>query len=203
SLFTHVNLIIYRLLTSIIIRVRIMCYARRFPWLRSVTYFIPNFLNQSSRKDIDTKLRIQKAKIDQLHALSEKFERSGENVHALTEVNDMRKNLEEKDYELDSLINLNNALISREYISNHELQEARNVLIMGLDGFASIHSHPVIGIKRMGELNEKPFRDICTKKFLTEEWETKYVELCSLWQKNVQDSEWYPYNNVTIDKELH
>ncbi|MCL7026280.1 hypothetical protein MKW94_012428, partial [Papaver nudicaule] len=128
---------------------------------------------------------------------------SGGNVQAQIEVDDMRKKLEEKDYELDSLINLNNALIAKECRSNHELQEARKVLIEGLDGFANIRSRPVIGIKRMGELNEKPFRDICIEKFPTEEWETKSVELCSLWQKNVQDSEWYPYKNVTIDKKLH
>ncbi|KAI3860543.1 hypothetical protein MKX03_025475 [Papaver bracteatum] len=119
------------------------------------------------------------------------------------EVEDMCKRLEEKDDELDSTISLNNTLIAKERISNHELQEARQVLIEGLDGFANIRSRPPVGIKRMGELNEKPFRDICIEKFSSTEWEIKSVELCSLWQNKIQDPEWYPYKNVTIDKKLH
>ncbi|KAI3878191.1 hypothetical protein MKW92_002087 [Papaver armeniacum] len=144
-----------------------------------------------------------------LHTVQENFEgvkdaSSGENVQALTEVDDMRKRLEEKDYELDGLVNLNNTLIAKERRSNHELQEARKVLIEGLDGFASNGTRPpVIGIKRMGELNDKPFRDICIKKFSTTEWETKSVELCSLWQNRIQDSGWYPYKHVTVDKKPH
>ncbi|XP_026430344.1 factor of DNA methylation 1-like [Papaver somniferum] len=111
---------------------------------------------------------------------------SEKNVLTLTEVNDMCKKLEEKDYELDSLIDLNNTLIAK-----------------GLDGFAYIRSRPpVIGINRMGELNEKPFRDICIKKFSTTKWETKSAELCSLWQKKIQDSQWYPYKHVTTDEKL-
>ncbi|XP_026447056.1 factor of DNA methylation 2-like [Papaver somniferum] len=119
------------------------------------------------------------------------------------EVEDMCKKLEEKDDELDSMINLNNTLIAKERISNHELQEARQVLIEGLDGFANIRSRPPVGIKRMGELNEKPFRDICIQKFSSKEWEIKSVGLCSLWQNKIQDPEWYPYKKVTIDKKLH
>ncbi|KAI3860538.1 hypothetical protein MKX03_025470 [Papaver bracteatum] len=55
----------------------------------------------------------------------------------------------------------------------------------------------------MGELNDKPFRDICIKKFSSTEWETKSVELCSLWQNRIQDSGWYPYKHVTVDKKPH
>ncbi|XP_026450264.1 factor of DNA methylation 1-like isoform X2 [Papaver somniferum] len=144
-----------------------------------------------------------------LSTVQQNFERAkdtsnGENVQALTEVEDMRKKLEEKDYELDSLTNLNNTLIAKERGSNHELQEARKVLIEGLDGFANNGTRPpVIGIKRMGELNDKPFRDICIKKFSATEWETKSVELCSLWQNRIQDSGWYPYKHVTVDKKPH
>ncbi|MCL7048819.1 hypothetical protein MKW94_005463 [Papaver nudicaule] len=136
-----------------------------------------------------------------LNIAQENFER--EKAQVQSKVNDLCKKLEEKDYELDNLITLNNTLIAKECRSNHELQEARKVLIEGLDGFANIRSRPVIGIKRMGELNEKPFRDICIQKFQTSDWETKSAELCSLWQNNIQDSEWYPYKHVTIDNELH
>ncbi|KAI3842144.1 hypothetical protein MKX03_020000 [Papaver bracteatum] len=133
-----------------------------------------------------------------LNTVQEKFDGAKD----ISSAEDMCRKLEEKDYELDSLISLN-TLIAKECRSDHELQEARKVLIEGLDGFAYVRSRPpVVGIKRMGELNEKPLRDICIKKFSSTEWETKSAELCSLWQKKIQDSEWYPYKHVTIDEKL-
>ncbi|KAI3860541.1 hypothetical protein MKX03_025473 [Papaver bracteatum] len=152
--------------------------------------------------------RNQRRELEQQHKEIEKHEaqldlKCKQLVVLREEVKDMCKRLEEKDYELDGLMNMNNTLIAKERISNHELQEARKVLIEGLDGFANIRSRPPVGIKRMGELNEKPFRHICITKFSTTEWETKSVELCSLWQYKIQDSGWYPYKNVTIDKELN
>ncbi|XP_026450265.1 factor of DNA methylation 1-like [Papaver somniferum] len=174
---------------------------------------------EQQRKEIDKREAQLDLKSKQLSLLSEEVTRklrtvqenlegekdasAGENVQVSTEVDDMRKRLEEKDYELDSLINLNNTLIKKERRSNHELQEARKVLIEGLDGFANNGTRPpAIGIKRVGELNDKPFRDICIKKFSTTEWETKSVELCSLWQNKIQDSGWYPYKHVTVDKNV-
>ncbi|KAI3847181.1 hypothetical protein MKW92_027418 [Papaver armeniacum] len=55
----------------------------------------------------------------------------------------------------------------------------------------------------MGELNAKPFRDACNQKFSPSEQETKFAELCSLWQKQIQNSEWYPFENVAINNNLH
>ncbi|MCL7046991.1 hypothetical protein MKW94_006725, partial [Papaver nudicaule] len=117
------------------------------------------FENETFRRELDTQRREldskrreinkREAQLDlrsrQLSALSEEVTRKlnsvqgnsegaenmsgGENVQALAEVNAMYKTLEEKDYELDSLINLNNTLIAKECRSNHELQEARKALI--------------------------------------------------------------------------
>ncbi|XP_026447062.1 factor of DNA methylation 1-like isoform X2 [Papaver somniferum] len=159
---------------------------------------------RSNQLSVLSKEVTRKLNIVQQNSERAKDTSSRENVQALTEVDDMRRKLEEKDYELDSLTNLNNTLIAKERRSNHELQEARKVLIEGLDGFGNNGTRPpAIGIKRMGELNDKPFRDICIKKFSATEWETKSVELCSLWQNKIQDSGWYPYKHVTVDKMPH
>ncbi|XP_026447059.1 factor of DNA methylation 1-like isoform X2 [Papaver somniferum] len=122
--------------------------------------------------------RNQRRELEQQHKEIEKHEaqldlKCKQLVVLREEVEDMCKRLEEKDYELDGFMNMNNTLIAKERISNHELEEARKVLIEGLDGFANIRSRPPVGIKRMGELNEKPFQDICIEKFPTTEWETK------------------------------
>ncbi|KAI3943562.1 hypothetical protein MKX01_004864 [Papaver californicum] len=129
---------------------------------------------------------------------------TGDNVQLQAEVNQLRKELEDKDYELDSVLTLNQTLIDKEHKSNRDLQEARKVLIEGLDDSANKRGNrPNIGIKRMGELNAKPFRDACNQKFSPSEQETKSVELCSLWQKQIQNSEWYPLENIAINNNLH
>ncbi|RZC71577.1 hypothetical protein C5167_034814, partial [Papaver somniferum] len=121
---------------------------------------------------------------------------TGDNAQLQTEADQLRKELEEKDYELDSVRTLNQTLIDKEHKSNRDLQEARKVLI-------ERHNRANIGIKRMGELNAKPFRDACSQKFSPSEQETKFAELCSLWQKHIQNSEWYPFENVAINNNLH
>ncbi|KAI3961436.1 hypothetical protein MKW92_034003 [Papaver armeniacum] len=132
--------------------------------------------------------RNQRRELEQQHKEIEKHEaqldlKCKQLVVLREEVGDMCKRLEEKDYELDGLMNMNNTLIAKDRICNQE--------------FYRRHANG------WGELNEKPFRDICITKFSTTEWETKSVELCSSWQYKIQDSEWYPYKNVIIDKELH
>ncbi|MCL7022350.1 hypothetical protein MKW94_026312 [Papaver nudicaule] len=135
----------------------------------------------------------RKINIVQRNSDGAKNSSSGENVQALAELNAM----------------FGLTLIAKECRSNHGLQNTRKALMevinpypTGFDGFANICTHPVIGIKLTGELNEKPFLGICIQKFPTSEWDTKSAELCSLWQKKIQDSEWYPYKHVTIDDKL-
>jgi hypothetical protein len=53
-----------------------------------------------------------------------------------------------------------------------------------------------IGIKRMGELDEKPFLRACNERY-GEEAETKALEFCSLWQDNLRDANWHPFKVVT------
>ena len=59
-----------------------------------------------------------------------------------------------------------------------------------------INARTDIGIKRMGELDEKVFVNACKKMFPLADAEAKGVELCSLWQENVKNSEWYPFKVV-------
>ncbi|XP_026410964.1 factor of DNA methylation 1-like [Papaver somniferum] len=130
--------------------------------------------------------------------------RTGDNAQLQVEADQLRKELEDKDYELDSVRTLNQTLIDKEHQSNRDLQEARKVLIEALDDSGNKrHNRANIGIKRMGELNAKPFRDACSQKFSPSEQETKFAELCSLWQKHIQNSEWYPFENVAINNNLH
>jgi len=57
----------------------------------------------------------------------------------------------------------------------------------------------VIGIKRMGELDEKPFRNACKKKFQAEDADVRALELCSQWQEELKNPSWHPYKIVESD----
>ncbi|GAB4828126.1 hypothetical protein Ancab_035041 [Ancistrocladus abbreviatus] len=109
----------------------------------------------------------------------------------------MKKELEEKEYSLQFMENLNRTLVLKERRSNGELQAAHKEAIIGLESVAS--NRMTIGIKTMGEVDHKPFEDACLKKFCSREREEKAAELCSLWQEKVHDANWHPFKKETID----
>ncbi|XP_059666284.1 factor of DNA methylation 5-like isoform X2 [Cornus florida] len=116
----------------------------------------------------------------------------------------LRKELEDKTDDMRDLESLNRTLIVREHTSNIELQEVRKELINSLHGKRSKRS--ILGIKRMGELDLQPFRDVCLAKFPGGGWEEESAKLCSQWQENLKDSNWYPFKidqkqQETIDED--
>lgn len=56
-----------------------------------------------------------------------------------------------------------------------------------------------IGVKRMGELDNKPFHEACKRKYGVAEPEERALELCSLWEEFLRDSEWHPFKVVEIE----
>lgn len=71
------------------------------------------------------------------------------------------------------------------------------ILFKGLSEMLVGQAH--IGIKRMGELDQKPFLDACKSKFSLEEAQVQAFTLCSLWQENLKDPDWHPFR--VIEKE--
>ncbi|WZZ02611.1 hypothetical protein YC2023_088532 [Brassica napus] len=102
---------------------------------------------------------------------------------------EMNEELGEKCSELQDLEDTNSALMIKERQSNDEIQEARQELITGLIGMLS-GDRTNIRIKRLGELDEKPFLKACKERFKGEEAEVQYAMLCSKWQESLKDSGW-------------
>ncbi|XP_021749550.1 factor of DNA methylation 1-like isoform X1 [Chenopodium quinoa] len=113
----------------------------------------------------------------------------------------LMRELEEGGDEMQCLETLNQTLISKERITNAELQDARKTLIRTLQGIADVEANS-IGIKRMGEVQIKPFRDACPKKFPSGDWEMQASELCSSWQQILGDPSWHPFKNKVVDGKL-
>lgn len=59
-----------------------------------------------------------------------------------------------------------------------------------------------VGVKRMGEVDQKPFQTACFQQFPRQEWELRSVELSSLWQEKLKNGNWYPFKKVIKDGEL-
>ncbi|ESQ27119.1 hypothetical protein EUTSA_v10018261mg [Eutrema salsugineum] len=111
----------------------------------------------------------------------------------------MNEDLEEKCSELQDLEELNSTLMIKERQGNDEIQEAREELITGLRELLSDRTN--IRIKRLGELDEKPFMKACKERFTGEEADVQHAMLCSKWQENLKDPAWYPFKRVgTGDK---
>ncbi|XP_062089970.1 factor of DNA methylation 1-like [Humulus lupulus] len=111
---------------------------------------------------------------------------------------EMNDELQEKVDDLDDLESLNQTLLTKERETNDELQEARKALLEGLPELLTGRSN--IGIKRMGDLDQKPFFDICKQRFPFEEAQVQASTLCSLWQEKLKNPSWHPFKVVTSNE---
>lgn len=114
----------------------------------------------------------------------------------IAQIDVLKKTLAEKDDELQDMEALNQTLILKERSSNLELQDARKELTSVL---SNLVDRTTIGVKRMGEVDQKPFQDVCAKKFSRSDWEVRSVESISLWEEKVSNPSWQPFKNTLKD----
>jgi hypothetical protein len=74
-------------------------------------------------------------------------------------------------------------------------------ILQGLANLLGPHSHSNIGIKRMCELDEKPFVLSC-KEMYGEDAEMKAAEFVCMWQEHVKDPNWHPFKIVTTGSNI-
>ncbi|KAK3004921.1 hypothetical protein RJ639_019691, partial [Escallonia herrerae] len=98
--------------------------------------------------------------------------------------------------EIDNLESMNQTLIVKQRQCNDELEEARKALIGGLADVLGDESDIVI--KRMGEIDEKPFLETFKRSYSIEQAMVKASILWSTWQENLTKPDWHPFK-VTHD----
>lgn len=118
-------------------------------------------------------------------------------MNVVDHIRALKGELEEHKDEVHYLQNLNETLLVKEHMSRNELLDARQVLLSCLQG--TLTNRTTLGVKRMGELNSKPFSDACALKFSEEDWEIKSAEICSLWEEYLKDSNWHPFKHIIVD----
>ncbi|KAG8368247.1 hypothetical protein BUALT_Bualt15G0025500 [Buddleja alternifolia] len=108
----------------------------------------------------------------------------------------IKQELEEKEEEFEDLEALNQALIVKESRKNDELHKARKELVNCLKEQSS---RVFIGVKRMCELDSKPFVAAAKRKYPEDDVDVKAVELCTRWDSHIRDPSWYPFKIVFIE----
>ncbi|KAJ1282610.1 hypothetical protein BS78_03G065500 [Paspalum vaginatum] len=112
----------------------------------------------------------------------------------------MEKLSERLEHEKKRLEDLSGDLVRKERESNDELQQARKELIKALED--ELNGWSVIGIKRMGELDEKPFENACKRKYGKDDYQTRAVELVTHWQEELKKPSWHPFKRVEVNGEM-
>jgi hypothetical protein len=64
-----------------------------------------------------------------------------------------------------------------------------------------LNGQTAIGIKRMGELDKKPFQNACKRKYRNIDYQTKAAELVSSWQDELKNPSWHPFLVVQVNGE--
>lgn len=149
-------------------------------------------------KDLDTKQALQ-LEIERLKGTINVMKHMGDegDLEVLQKADSLNKLLREKEGELEDFDRLNQTLIVKERKSNEELQDARKELINGLKEYPN---SAYIGIKRMGELDNKPFYEAMKLKYKHEaDAEERASELCSLWDEYLKDPEWHPTKVILVN----
>ncbi|KAJ3676848.1 hypothetical protein LUZ60_002572 [Juncus effusus] len=149
-------------------------------------------------KQLDAKQKLE-LEIQQLRGQLEVMKHMDDDSEVENRIDGLEEELKEKVEDLEDIEALNQTLIVKERKSNDELQEARKELINGLSDMQT-GQRSLIGIKRMGEIDEKAFQRACGLMNLPKsEVDVRAMELCSKWQDEMKKQEWQPFIRVTVD----
>ncbi|PSS14242.1 Factor of DNA methylation like [Actinidia chinensis var. chinensis] len=125
-----------------------------------------------------------------------KHMREDGNVEVKRKMESIEKDLKDKQEALKQIEELNQVLVVKQRQVNDELQEARKELINGLKD-----SWAFIGVKRMGELDYKPFLKVAKREYTGEAARVKATELWSLWDNYLGDPSWHPFKVIPVGED--
>ncbi|KAK4784697.1 hypothetical protein SAY86_019065 [Trapa natans] len=110
---------------------------------------------------------------------------------------ELKEKLKEKEDELECMDKLTQDLVVKHRLNNDELQGARKELIAVFSQMKLARA--AVGVKRMGELDPKPFQAAVDKNFSKNEAAVEAAKLCSIWEGHLRDPSWHPFKIITCD----
>ncbi|CAM0881708.1 unnamed protein product [Alopecurus aequalis] len=149
-------------------------------------------------KKLDAKQKLE-LEIKQLQGRLEvmKHMPGEEDSESKRKIDELSEELQDKLDEMEAMESLHKTLLLKERLSNDELQDARKKLIDGLRDITNTRAN--IGIKRMGDLDLKSFASACKHKMSKEDAEVTASILCSKWENELKNPEWYPFRVIIVD----
>ncbi|XP_058181773.1 factor of DNA methylation 5-like [Rhododendron vialii] len=57
-------------------------------------------------------------------------------------------------------------------------------------------------IKRMGEVDRRPFKELCLQKCSSGDWDEMSAKLCSSWEEEMRNPHWHPFKKITVEGKL-
>ncbi|KAL5082521.1 hypothetical protein RYX36_010942 [Vicia faba] len=178
--------------------------------------------HQKEKDKLHKKIHDLERGLDAKQALELEIERLRGAFHVMnhigeTDLEEQKKleaikiNLREKEEQLEGVEDLQQTLVIQERKTNDELQDARKKLISWI-GCPKNTSRVIISVRRMGDLDIKPFEEASKRKFpakgngkaaqrkLADERKMKAIQWCSQCEDYLRDPSWHPFKIVT-DKE--
>ncbi|XP_019056606.1 PREDICTED: factor of DNA methylation 4 [Tarenaya hassleriana] len=162
--------------------------------------------HQKEKEELHGKIHELEHKLDALQAFELEMERmrggllmmkhmNGENedMENKKKMEKLEEELKEKEEEWEHQESLYQTLVVKHGYTNDELQDARKALITALGGLTA---RSRIGVKKMGELDKKPFRKAVEEKYPAEKADVKAAKLCSLWEEYLRDPSWHPFKVI-------
>lgn len=122
-----------------------------------------------------------------------------EDEELIEKLDALQKDLKDKEELLQDLEELNQTLVVMERKSNDELQDARKELIKIVKEISPDNKQ--IGVKRMGELDTRPFFKVMMNRYKADEAEAqnRAAKLCSSWEESIKDPNWHPFKIIFVD----
>ncbi|AAF79392.1 Factor of DNA methylation 4 [Arabidopsis thaliana] len=165
---------------------------------------------QREKDELRKQVRELEEKIDAEQALELEIERmrgdlqvmghmqegEGEDSKIKEMIEKTKEELKEKEEDWEYQESLYQTLVVKHGYTNDELQDARKALIRSM---RELTTRAYIGVKRMGALDETPFKKVAKEKYPAVEADKKAEELCSLWEEHLGDSAWHPIKVVEKD----
>ncbi|OIW09183.1 hypothetical protein TanjilG_11321 [Lupinus angustifolius] len=150
------------------------------------------------QRQLDAKQALE-LEIEQMKGALQVMKHMEENAEEKKKIEALKLDLQDKEEDLEAVEELHNVLVSKGIKINDELQDARKELKKWIEP-QQRQTRAIIGVKRMGELDEKPFLKAAKRKFKADEADLEAIKSCSLWEDYVRDPQWHPFKVLT-DKE--
>lgn len=174
--------------------------------------------NEEKQQKIEELERLSKLKDDEI---KEKIRENQDLLRQLQDLMDIQKEKEiggnyvEKDIVEEQLEDLAATMVEPNAIGERNEGQPADVADVALSlcsqGLRSegeglqdmLNDRTSLRIKRMGEVDRRPFKELCLQKCSGGDWDEMSAKLCSSWEEEMRNPHWHPFKKISVEGRLH